>query len=136
MHAGRVEQGFELVEAAFVEVVRGQPGTGAAVAVWLEGRWLADLWGGAADAAGSRVWGRDSIVQPYSVTKPFVAVCALLLVEQGRLELDAAVQTYWPEFTAPATVRQVLAHQAGVVALDALAPTELFYDWRRARPAP
>jgi CubicO group peptidase (beta-lactamase class C family) len=124
-----VEQGFELVEAAFVEVVRGQPGTGAAVAVWLEGRWLADLWGGAADAAGSGVWGRDSIVQPYSVTKPFVAVCALLLVEQGRLELDAAVQRYWPEFTAPATVRQVLAHQAGVVALDALAPTELFYDW-------
>jgi CubicO group peptidase (beta-lactamase class C family) len=39
------------------------------------------------------------------------------------------VQSYWPEFTAPATVRQVLAHQAGVVALDAPAPTELFYDW-------
>ena len=50
-------------------------------------------------------------------------------MEQGKLELDAAVQRYWPEFTAPATVRHVLAHQAGVVALDAPAPTGLFYDW-------
>jgi CubicO group peptidase (beta-lactamase class C family) len=129
MHAGRVERGFEPVEEAFAEVVRLQPGTGAAVAVWLEGRWLVDLWGGAADAAGTRVWASDSIVQPYSVTKPFAAVCALKLVERGELELDAAVQRYWPEFTAPATVRQLLAHQAGVVALDAAAPTELFYDW-------
>jgi len=39
------------------------------------------------------------------------------------------VQRYRPEFTARATVRQLLAHQAGVVALDAPAPTELFYDW-------
>ena len=129
MYAGRVERGFELVEAALAEVVRAQPGTGAAVAVWLDGRWLVDLWGGTADASGARAWGRDSIVQPYSVSKPFVAVCALLLVERGELELDAVVQRYWPEFTARATVRQLLAHQAGVVALDAPAPTELFYDW-------
>jgi hypothetical protein len=138
MCAGRVERGFEVVDAAFAEVVRTQPGTGAAVAVWLDGRWLVDLWGGPADTATGRAWGRDSIVQPYSVTKPFVAVCALLLVERGELELDAVVQRYWPEFTARATVRQLLAHQAGVVALDAPAPTELFYDWQAmcSRPPP
>ena len=128
-HAGRVERGFELVEAQFAEAARRQPGTGAAVAVWLEGRWLVDLWGGSADAAGHRTWSRDSIAQPYSVSKPFVAVCALLLVQRGELELDAAVQRYWPEFTAKATVRQILSHQAGVVALGAPAPTELFFDW-------
>ena len=97
--------------------------------LWLDGRWLVDLWGGAADASGGRAWGPDSIVQPYSVTKPFVAVCALRLVERGALDLDAAVQRYWPEFTARATVRHVLSHQAGVVALDAPAPTDLFFDW-------
>jgi CubicO group peptidase (beta-lactamase class C family) len=129
MHPGRVERRFELVEEAFAEIVKTQPGTGAAVAVWLDGRWLVDLWGGTADALGTRAWRRDSIVQPYSVSKPFVAVCALRLVERGELELDAAVQRYWPEFTARATVRQLLAHQAGVVALDAPAATELFYDW-------
>jgi CubicO group peptidase (beta-lactamase class C family) len=109
--------------------VQTQPGTGAAVVVWLDGRWPVDLWGGAADASGGHAWGRESIVQPYSVTKPFVAVCALRLVERGELELDAVAQRYWPEFTARATVRQLLAHQAGVVALDAPAATDLFYDW-------
>ncbi len=39
------------------------------------------------------------------------------------------MQEYWPEFTAPATVRHVLSHQAGVVVLDDPAPTEVLYDW-------
>ena len=34
-------------------------------------------------------------------------------------------------FAAPASVRHVLSHQAGIVALDAPAPTEAFYDWDR-----
>jgi CubicO group peptidase (beta-lactamase class C family) len=41
------------------------------------------------------------------------------------------VRRYWPEFRAPATVRQVLSHQAGVVLLDQPAPTEAFFDWDR-----
>ena len=77
----------------------------------------------------TKPWQRDSIVQPYSVSKPFAAMCALLLVDRGLLDLDAPVQRYWPEFTAQATVRHVLSHQAGVVALDTPAPTDVFYDW-------
>src|SRR5579862_4720170 len=112
---GCCSAGFEPVASAFAEVVDGQPGTGAALAVWRDGEWPVDLWGGWADAAGTRAWQCNSIVQPYSVSKPFAAVCALLLVQRGELELDALVQRYWPEFTAKATVRQILSHQAGVV---------------------
>lgn len=129
MHEGFVAPGLQDVEAAFAEVIERQPGTGAALAVWSEGRWLADLWGGPADAARRRGWSRESIAQPYSVSKPFAAVCALRLVQRGALGLDAPVKRYWPEFTAEATVRQLLSHQAGVVALRAPAPTELFFDW-------
>ena len=125
---GYTDVSFEPVRAALAEVLAGQDGPGAAVACWSEGVWVADLWGGAADAAG-RPWLRDTLVQPYSVTKPFAAMCALVLADRGRLELDAPVQRYWHEFTAPATVRQVLSHQAGVVVLDAPAQTETFYDW-------
>jgi hypothetical protein len=48
------------------------------------------------------------LVQPYSVSKPFAAVCALLLADRGQLDLDAPVQRYWPQFRAHADVRQVL----------------------------
>ncbi len=126
---GFTEPRFESLRDCLTEVIRGQAGAGAAFAAWFDGRRVADLWGGSADAAVERPWRADAIVMPYSVSKPFAAVCVLHLAGQGRLDLDAPVQRYWPEFRAPATVRQILAHQAGVVALDQPAPVETFYDW-------
>jgi CubicO group peptidase (beta-lactamase class C family) len=126
---GQAEPRFEAVREAFGRVLAGQAGTGAAVAAWQDGAWVVDLQGGWADAAGRRPWRADSLVQPYSVTKPFAAMCALVLVDRGQLELDAPVQRWWPRFRARASVRQLLSHQAGVVALDAPATTEAFYDW-------
>jgi CubicO group peptidase (beta-lactamase class C family) len=120
---------FEPVREAFAEVLAGQPGTGAALAVWLDGEYVVDLWGGRAD--GARAWQRDSLVQPYSVSKPFVAMAALVLVDRGLLDLDAPARRYWPELRAAATVREVLSHQAGVVTLDEPADTAVFYDWDR-----
>src|SRR6266571_3888190 len=126
---GYVRPGFEPVREAFAEMLAGQGGIGAAVAAWRDGEWIADLWGGRANAAGTRPWLADSLVQPYSVSKPFAAVCALLLAGRGQIDLDAPVSRYWPQFRAAADVRQVLSHQAGVVALDEPVPTEAFYDW-------
>jgi CubicO group peptidase (beta-lactamase class C family) len=128
---GDVDVRFAPVRECFAEVVAGQPGTGAAFAAWCDGRLVVDLWGGCADAGRCGVWQASSLVQPYSVSKPFAAVCALRLVEAGRLQLDAPVQRYWPEFRAPATVRHILSHKAGVVALSQAVPTEAFYDWDR-----
>jgi CubicO group peptidase (beta-lactamase class C family) len=126
---GTVASRFAPVREAFDEVVTGQSGTGAAVAVWHEGQWVVDLWGGFADGARTRPWTRDSIVMPYSVTKPFAAVCALLLADRGVLDLDRPLADYWPEMTAPTTMRQVLAHRSGIVVLDRPAPEKAFYDW-------
>lgn len=126
---GVVAPGFESVREVFVDIVNTQDGTGAAVAAWSDGRWIVDLWGGHRDAARSQPWQQDSIVMPYSVTKPFAAICALMVVDRGQLDLDAPVQRYWPEFRAPADVRQILSHQAGIVALTEPADAELFYDW-------
>ncbi|MGX7679998.1 serine hydrolase domain-containing protein [Jatrophihabitans sp. DSM 45814] len=127
--SGFVAPGFEPVRTAFEGVVAEQVGTGAALAIWRDGSWLVDVWGGYADQARTSSWQRDSIVQAYSVCKPFAALCALLLVDRGTLELDAPVQLYWPEFGARTTIRHLLSHQAGIVVLDSAQPTEVLYNW-------
>lgn len=132
---GVVDPRFATVRTAFGDVLAAQPGTGAALAVWHDGAWVVDLWGGHADAARTRPWARDSLVMPYSVTKPFAATCVLALVDRGRIDLDQPVARYWPGFSAPATVRHLLAHQAGVVALDDDLPTEALYDQGRMAAA-
>src|SRR5450432_1102890 len=128
---GHADPRFGPVRDCLAEILGAQPGTGAAFAAWCDDRRVVDLWGGYADAGRHRPWEASTIVQPYSVSKPFAAVCALRLADAGRLELDAPMQQYWPELRAPATVRQVLSHQAGIVLLGQPAPTGVFYDWTR-----
>ena len=127
---GSVTPPFSAVAEVMADVVAGQPGTGASFAVWHEGEWQVDLWGGYADAGRRSPWHQETLVMPYSVTKPFAALCVLTMVERGLLELDAPMQRYWPELRARATVRDVLAHRAGLVVLDEEAPEEAFYDWQ------
>lgn len=126
---GSVAAPFAGVRDVFAEVLAEQPGTGAAFAVWHDGAWLVDLWGGYADATHTRPWERDTLVMPYSVTKPFAALAVLTLVDRGLVGLDDPLQRYWPELTTETSVREALSHQSGLVALDAAAPTEAFYDW-------
>ena len=59
----------------------------------------------------------DSSYRMASVTKPMTAVAVLKLVEEGKIDLDAEVQTYVPYFprkAKPVTIRQLLAHQGGI----------------------
>jgi CubicO group peptidase (beta-lactamase class C family) len=130
---GQVAAGFQPVREAFAEVLAEQGGAGAGLAAWADGRWVVDLWGDAGDEPGARpaapAFGPDTLVMPYSVTKPFAAVCLLLLIDRGLVDLDAPAQRYWPQLAAETTVRQLLSHQAGLVVLDRNAPTEVFYDW-------
>ena len=126
---GSVERSFSPVQEVFADVLAAQPGTGASFAVWHGGKWVVDLWGGYADAGHTRPWQRDTLVMPYSVTKPFAAMCVLTLVDRGLVDLDAPMQRYWPDLQATASVRDVLSHRAGVVVLEEDAPEEAFYDW-------
>ena len=126
---GSVAPSFLPVQEVFTEVIAAQPGTGASFAVWHDGQWVVDLWGGFADAAHTRAWQQDTVVMPYSVTKPFAALCVLTLIDRGLVDLDAPMQRYWPDLNAVATVRDVLSHRAGLVEVDQEAPTDAFYDW-------
>src|SRR5262249_32721462 len=97
------------------------------------GRAVVDLWGGSADRFGERPWERDTICLVWSCTKGAVALCAHILVSRGRLDLDAPVSKYWPEFAQPGKdaipVRWLLDHQAGLPAVRAPLRPGGLYDW-------
>ncbi len=95
---GECDPAFERVRGAFRDnfLTRGE--IGAAVCVYNEGRKVVDLWGGHADAARTTPWDEDTIVCMMSVGKSMPALCALMLVDRGQLDLAARVGDYWPGF--------------------------------------
>lgn len=85
---------------------------GASVAVVRNGRLVVDLWGG--EARPGVPWERDTIVQVWSCTKVMAALTVLVLADQGAIDLDAPVATYWPAFSrGDVLVRHLLAHTSG-----------------------
>src|SRR6201991_624214 len=126
---GGTTAGFEIGREAFAENLKGDDEVGAAVAVYLHGRKVVDLWGGLADPEQDRMWERDTLQVVYSTTKAVTATCALLLAQRGELDLDAPVAEYWPEFAANGKehipVRWLLTHQAGLPTIDSpITPAE------------
>ena len=115
---GYVATEFEPVLDAFTQNFDDRGEVGAAVAVYLDGEPVVDLWGGLADATNGRPWTEETLVLVYSSTKGVTAVCANLLMQQGHLDPDATVATVWPEFAANGkqdiTVAQAMSHQAGL----------------------
>lgn len=53
---------------------------------------------GQQDPASPRPMGKDSLFRIYSMTKPLVSVAALMMVEEGKLLLEAPVARYIPAF--------------------------------------
>src|SRR3990172_8342824 len=82
---GACDSRFAAVRDAFAENFAARGEIGAAVAAVVDGDTVVDLWGGHADAARTRAWERDTIVNVYSATKGFVTACAHRLVDRGLL---------------------------------------------------
>ena len=127
----RFEPVREALRANFAE--RGE--LGAAVAVRVGGRLVVDLYGGTANPDTAQYWQRDTLVNAYSVGKAVLATLALILVEQGRVDLDAPVERVWPEFGVEGkggiSLRTLLAHRAGLPAVRERLPEGAMYDWPR-----
>jgi len=132
---GQCAPRFAKVKDAFAKNFAVEGEVGASFAATVDGELVVDLWGGSADAAGSRPWRRDTIANVWSTTKAMNALCAHMLVDRGLLDLDAPVARYWPEFAAAGKarlpVRYVLSHQAGLAGLSEPLPAEALLDWPR-----
>jgi CubicO group peptidase (beta-lactamase class C family) len=119
---GHVSPGFESVREAFAENFARRRELGAACAAYVDGEQVVDLWGGVRRADTGEPWQRDTMVIVYSATKGLAAMTLAIAHSRGWLDYDERVAAYWPEFAQHGkdrvTVRQLLAHQAGLYVLD------------------
>jgi CubicO group peptidase (beta-lactamase class C family) len=117
---GTVAPGLEAVALAFEANLGHRGELGAAFAAVADGHPVVDLWAGEGRHQG------------------LAALCLLMLVERGRLDLDAPVRRYWPKFAAAGKervpVRQVVSHQAACRPAGAAGHADLADDVRMAAP--
>ncbi|MGO2541511.1 MAG: serine hydrolase domain-containing protein [Specibacter sp.] len=112
---GLATEQFAGVRELFDSMLDADPRYSAQVAVYLGGTRVVDLAGGPDSAA-------DSLTGVFSCSKGVSALAFSLLVQDGLVDLDATVATYWPEFAqsgkGAVMVRQLLSHQAGLVGVQ------------------
>jgi CubicO group peptidase (beta-lactamase class C family) len=123
---GEVSPGYDAVAEAVAESLEGGSRSGGvAVAAFVHGELVVDVWGGAA--------GERTLFHTWSAVKPLVGTCLLLLVERDRVRLDAPVRDIWPELSAAADgrmrVRHVLAHAAGLASVPPPGTAASLLDW-------
>jgi len=114
--------GFEAVREAFAENFSRRKELGAACCIYQDGQKVVDLWGGVRDKATGEPWEEDTMVLVHSATKGLAAMTLAVAHSRGWLDYEERVCRYWPEFAQNGkeaiTVRQLLAHQAGLFAFD------------------
>lgn len=120
--SGSVKSGFEAVRAAFADNFERRNELGAACSVFYRGEKVVDLWGGIRNQATGELWEEGTMACIASATKGFAAMAMALAHSRGLFDYDDRIATYWPEFAQRGkdaiTIRQLLAHQAGLFALD------------------
>jgi CubicO group peptidase (beta-lactamase class C family) len=133
---GHCDSRFDKLREALAEELAASEELGAAIAIDIDGEMVVDVWGGHADAAKTREWGQDTIVNMWSCTKPVTSLAALVLVERGLLDVFAPVAVYWPEFAANGKqdieIRHILSYTSGVSGWDAPFSLEDMYDWEKS----
>ena len=114
--------GFDAVRDAFAENFSRRHELGGACCVYHRGEKVVDLWGGVRNKSTGEPWEEGTMVLVYSATKGLAAMTLSVAHSRGWLDYEERVCTYWPEFAQQGketiTVRQLLAHQAGLFAFD------------------
>ena len=132
---GFAHKEFEPVRVAFEENFSRRDELGAACCIYQHGERVVDLWGGIRNKATGEPWEEDTMVLVHSATKGLAAMAMALANSRGWLDYEERVCVYWPEFAqkdkSEVTVRQLLAHQAGLFALDEAVDRDIVADLDR-----
>jgi len=126
--AGMSSARLERITATFEQEVAAKRLPGAVAMVSRKGKLVYAKAFGVRDPKGSEPMQLDSVFRIYSMTKPFTAVAAMMLMEDGVLQLGDPVSRWLPAFkdvkvstpqgdvaaTRPMTVLDLLRHTAGL----------------------
>lgn len=149
---GATDPNFACAVRAFAQLFPGRRFGGGALAVYLDGKPVVDVWTGWADRRGTRRWDADSATMVFSATKGMASTVIHRLADRGLIDYEAPVAEYWPAFAANGkggvTVRDLMRHRAGLSQLNGASGTDLMdhllmedrmaaapMGWLRGRPA-
>ncbi|MEC8379078.1 MAG: serine hydrolase domain-containing protein [Myxococcota bacterium] len=119
--------GIESVYSSVKKLIDDKSIAGATVMISHKGQIIHYDAQGFRDIAEQAPLKKDDIFRIYSMTKPITSVAALMLAEEGKLDLDAPVAHYLPELAnlkvwkpgrnkavrVPITIRHLMTHTAG-----------------------
>lgn len=122
-------QAFAAVGKLFQSFRLADPSYGAQVSVYFRGKEVVSI------AEGNGV-SAESITGAYSCSKGIAAMVMALLVQEGHLDLDRTVSSYWPEFGCHGKegilVREALSHRAGLLGVPGGIPIADFHTAKAA----
>lgn len=126
---GAADPSFGVVVRAFGQLFRHPRFGGGALAVYLDGVPVVDVWTGWSDRRGTRPWTADTGAMVFSATKGLASTVIHRLADRGLIDYEAPVAQYWPEFgangKADITVRDAMRHRAGLSQLGSVTTAEL-----------
>lgn len=131
-HSDMIPDALKMTEryARLEMSVKGIPGL--ALSVTDDEGALGTVHLGLADVGTRRPVTRDTLFQIGSISKSFTCIALLQLVDEGKLDLDAPVKEYLPEFKVksrfrPITLHHLMTHSAGIVG-GALSTPEMWSE--------
>ncbi|CAG8569758.1 4723_t:CDS:2, partial [Racocetra fulgida] len=126
---GYVAPEFINVKKAFITNFENGEEVGSSVAVYYDGKLVVDLQGGYADLETMHEYDNNTLQQVFSCTKAFSAIVIARLVDQGILDYNEKISTYWPEFAQGnkenVTLKDLVNHCGGVSYFDKVVKSDL-----------
>ena len=149
---GAADANFGCAVRAFSQMFPGRRFGGGALAVYLDGVPVVDVWTGWSDRRGTTHWTADTGTMVFSATKGMASTVIHRLADRGLIDYDVAVADYWPAFgvngKSAVTVRDLMRHRAGLSQLNRATKADLMdhilmeerlaaapMGWLRGRPA-
>lgn len=109
---------FSAVRDAFAANFAAGRELGARFTAQIAGETVVDLWGGQADREGTRAFDATTLTPVFSTGKAVMALLIARAVDQGKLDYEAPVASYWPDYgqngKAGVTLGQLISHQDGL----------------------